>query len=65
MRKKTVKLDNGETYKLVEGPRLQQILVHREAMIPITRKIKVVTKNPMLDFSSISMHTTRKVQFLQ
>jgi len=31
----------------VEGPLLKQILVHRDATIPITAKISVVTENPM------------------
>ena len=41
------KIGFWEMYKLVEGPLLQQILVQRDAMIPITTKIRVVTKNPM------------------
>lgn len=43
-------------YKLVEGPLLQQILVHRDAMIPITMKIRVVTRKPM----SISLRCWRE-----
>lgn len=35
------------TYRFAEGPRLQQILVHSEAMTPIATKIRVVTKNPI------------------
>ena len=37
-------------YRLVEGPLLKQILVHREAIIPITTKINVVTKKPIFLF---------------
>lgn len=36
-----------DAYKLAEGPLLKQIRVQRHAMIPITAKISVVTKNPI------------------
>lgn len=38
---------NQNTYRFAEGPLLQQILVHMDAMIPITTKIRVVTRKPM------------------
>lgn len=50
--KKREKVGN---YRLVEGPRLKQILVQRQAITPITKKIRVVTKNPMIDFLSHSL----------
>ena len=36
-----------EAYKFAEGPLLQQILAQKDAMIPVTMKIRVVTKNPI------------------
>lgn len=35
-------------YRLVDGPRLQQRSVRREATTPARRKISVVTQNPMV-----------------
>jgi pyridoxal biosynthesis lyase PdxS len=35
--------------RFVEGPLLQQILTHREAIIPTTTKIRVVIRKPMFD----------------
>lgn len=45
--KKKNERESEGAYRLVEGPLLQQILVQRHAMIPITTKISVVTKKPM------------------
>ena len=33
--------------RLVEGPLLQQILAHKDAITPIATKIRVVTKKPI------------------
>jgi hypothetical protein len=38
------------TYRFVEGPRLQQRSVKRDAATPARRKISVVTQNPMVVF---------------
>lgn len=40
-------IEANEAYKLADGPLLQQILVQSDAIIPITTKIRVVTKNPI------------------
>uniref|UniRef100_A0A2P2Q504 ATP synthase subunit H family protein n=1 Tax=Rhizophora mucronata TaxID=61149 RepID=A0A2P2Q504_RHIMU len=42
-------ITNVKWSKFVEGPRLQHILVQRDPIIPITTKIRVVTKNPISD----------------
>jgi hypothetical protein len=39
--------DQKKYYRFAEGPLLQQILVQRHAMIPITTKISVVIKKPI------------------
>jgi hypothetical protein len=38
------------TYRFVEGPRLQQRSVKRDAATPARRKMSVVTQNPMVVF---------------
>jgi hypothetical protein len=37
----------GETYRLVEGPRLQQRSEKRQPMMPARRKMPEVTRNPI------------------
>ena len=42
-------IKNKGVYKLVEAPLLQQIRVQKQAMTPITEKIRDVIKNPIVN----------------
>lgn len=55
-RKKGDQMKANEPYKFADGPLLQQILVQRDAMIPITTKMRVVTRNPMAIPSGLKSH---------
>ena len=53
-------ITNVRWSRLAEGPRLQQILVQRDAIIPITAKIRVVTKKPISQISVLHNNSCRK-----
>lgn len=56
-KKKCNQMRLKEAYKFADSPLLQQILVQRDAMIPITAKMRIVTGNTIEDTLRRSQRT--------